>query len=158
MAQSTFSDSDFISAAGPFGKDAAAAFIANSSVMKADPPAELALPPAAPATPAAEGAPAADGAAPADGAAAVEEVPKPAPRALNIYEKAGVQHFERGHKIYGHPVFKSMMDKYLPYHADQDDGVKWVMGWHEIHPIEYNDWDNDQVKGAMTSTEGYYPR
>ena len=32
------------------------------------------------------------------------------------------------------------------------------MGWHEIRPILYNDWDNDQVQGAMTATEGYYPR
>jgi hypothetical protein len=151
MAQTTFSDSDFISAAGPFGKDAASAFIASSSVVKGDPPAELAPPPAAAAAPAAEGA------APADGAASAKAAPEPAPRDLNIYEKAGVQHFERGHKIFGHPVFKAMMDKYLPYHADQDDGVKWVMGWHEIHPIEYNDWDNE-VKGAITATEGYYPR
>lgn len=49
------------------------------------------------------------------------------------------------------------MDKYLPYHADLDDGTKWVYGWHLERPIEYNDWDNDQVQGAMTSTEGYYP-
>lgn len=134
--------------------------------MKEDakaPPAELQAPKAEGAKEGAkEGEAAKEGAKEGEAAkegeeGAKEEAPKPPPREKNIYEKAGVHHFERGHKIYGHPVFKQMMDKYLPYHADQDDGVKWVYGWHEIHPIEYNDWDNDQVHGAMTATEGYYP-
>ena len=162
QAESKFSDSDFISAAGPFGGDAASAFLASASAAKADPPAELAKPadaaaaPAAPAAPAAEGAK--EGEAAAGGEEGKEEAPKPPPREKNIYEKAGVHHYEQGHKVYGHPVFKKMMDKYLPYHADLDDGVKWVQGWHMVRPIEYNNWDDDQVQGAMTATEGYYPR
>ena len=58
MAQTTFSDSDFITAAGPFGGSAASDFLSSfsSSAIKADPPAELAPPAAAPAAPAAEGA------------------------------------------------------------------------------------------------------
>jgi hypothetical protein len=159
QAESKFSDSDFISAAGPFGGDAASAFLASSSAAKADPPAELAKPAdaaAAPAAPAAEGAK--EGEAAAGGEEGKEEAPKPPPREKNIYEKAGVHHYEQGHKVYGHPVFKGMMDKYLPYHADLDDGVKWVQGWHMIHPVDYNNWDDDQVQGAMTATEGYYPR
>lgn len=50
-----------------------------------------------------------------------------------------------------------MMDKYLPNHAAQDPKKKWVYGWHEEKTVEYNDWDEDRLKNAITSTEGYYP-
>ena len=49
------------------------------------------------------------------------------------------------------------MDKYLPYHADLDPDTHWVNGWHIEKKEKFNDWDNDQIQGAMTSTEGYYP-
>jgi len=74
-----------------------------------------------------------------------------------VYENAGVEYYQPGHKVYGHPVFKKMMDKYLPNHAELDPDTHWVNGWHIEKKEAYNDWDNDQIKGAMTSTEGYYP-
>ena len=49
------------------------------------------------------------------------------------------------------------MDKYLPNHADLDEDSHWVNSWHIEKVEKFNDWDNDQVQGAMTSTEGYYP-
>jgi hypothetical protein len=160
MAQTTFSDSDFITAAGPFGGSAASDFLSSfaSSTIKEDPPAAAAPAAAAPAAPAAEGAPA-EGAPAAEGAEGAEAAaPAPPKRADNIYEKANVHYYKAGDKVYGHPVFKKMMDKYLPYHADLDPDTHWVNSWHMEKVEKFNDWDNDQIHGAMTSTEGYYPR
>lgn len=77
-------------------------------------------------------APEGEGAKAAEGAkeGGEGEAPKPPPREKNIYEKAGVHHYEPGHKIYGHPTYKKMIDKYLPYHAALDPSVKFVYGWH----------------------------